>query len=332
MEAAEILQDDRLEIRNYIDVDLHDQMRRDVRAGLSRDQKTVPCKYLYDERGSQLFEEICATPEYYPTRIELDILDRHADDIMSFFRGRGGNLVEMGSGSNTKIRRLLDALDGQDRERVCYVPLDISPAALIEASRELLDLYDDLEVVGLVADFTRHLHLLPGGRKMIAFFGSSLGNFPPQAAADLLQGVARAMNPGDRFLLGLDMVKNPAVIEAAYNDRQGVTRQFNRNLLRHLNRALGADFNPADFDHLAFYDQDHDWVEVHLKAKRPVRVSIDDLSMTVEFEAGETIHTEICRKFSREAAEQTFARAGLRSVKWHTDPRGWCSLVQLARQ
>lgn len=331
MEAAEILRDDRLEIRNYIDVDLHDQMRRDVRVGLSRDQKTVPCKYLYDERGSRLFEEICTTPEYYPTRTELDILDQCAGDIMSFFHGQGGNLVEMGSGSNTKIRKLLDALDGDDRERVCYVPLDISPAALIEASRELLDLYDDLEVLGLVADFTRHLHLLPRGRKLIAFFGSSLGNFTPKAAAELLQGVAQAMNPGDRFLLGLDMVKSPAVIEAAYNDRQGVTRRFNRNLLRHLNRALGADFNPADFEHLAYYDQDRDWVEVHLQAKRPLQVSIDDLSMTVEFEAGETIHTEICRKFSRQDAEETFARAGLRPIRWHTDPQGWFSLVKLAR-
>jgi L-histidine N-alpha-methyltransferase len=332
VEAAAVLRDDRLEIRNYIDVDLQDQMRRDVRSGLTRDQKTVPCKYLYDERGSRLFEQICATPEYYPTRTELGILDRCAGKIMSFFRGRGGNLVEMGSGANTKIRKLLDAMDEGDRAGVLYVPLDISPAALIEASRELLDLYDDLEVLGLVADFTRHLHLLPPGRKMIAFFGSSLGNFSPEAAAELLRGVAKAMNPGDRFLLGLDMVKSPAVIEAAYNDRQGVTRRFSRNLLSHLNRSLGADFDPIDFEHVAFYDQDNDWVEVHLQATRPVRVSIDDLSMTIEFEAGETIHTEICRKFSRQGADVTFARAGLRPLEWHTDPRGWFSLVTLARR
>ncbi|MFH1057877.1 MAG: L-histidine N(alpha)-methyltransferase [Pseudomonadota bacterium] len=331
LKALKVARQERLELRNHLDLDFRSEMLRLVAEGLGAPNKWLHCKYLYDQRGSELFEAICQTPEYYPTRTELGILDRHAPAIMDFFNLHGGDLVEIGSGANQKVRCLLDSLTPQARGRLRYVPFDISETALIEAARELLDLYPELCVLGLVADYTRHLAAIPAGRKLVVFFGSSLGNFDEDASQAFLSGVAATLNRQDRFLLGLDMVKPTAVIEAAYNDAQGVTDRFIKNLLANVNRELGADFDLAAFDYHAFFNPARECMEMHLRARRPLTCRVGDLDLTVCLDAGETIHAEIAQKYSPERAREMFRRAGLAPTRWFSDDQGWFSLVELAR-
>ncbi|MCB2226109.1 MAG: L-histidine N(alpha)-methyltransferase [Desulfarculaceae bacterium] len=321
---------ERLEIHDYLDLDHREEMRRLVGEGLSAADKWLHCKYLYDQRGSELFDQICRTPEYYPTRTEMALLERHAGEIMDFFAWRGGDLVEMGSGSNQKIRLLLDGHAPRAGGHLRYVPFDISQSALEEAARELLELYPGLEVMGIVGDYTRHLAALPPGRKLVLFLGSTLGNFNEADGLALLRGVAAAMGPEDRFLLGLDMVKPVEVLEAAYNDAAGVTSRFIKNILAHLNRELGADFPLEHFEHHAFFNPQRECMEMHLRARRELSCRVGDLGMEVGFEPGETIHVEIARKFAPESARAMLEQAGFRLTRWFSDERGWFSLVELA--
>lgn len=331
MKARKIAEEERLEIRNYLDVDHREEMMRLVRQGLSAERKWLHCKYLYDQRGSELFDQICRTEEYYPTRTEMDILGRYAGEMMDFFNLRGGDLVEIGSGANTKIRFLLESLTPRARARLRYVPFDISETALVDSARELLEIYPELSVLGLVADYTRHLSTIPQGRKLLVFFGSSLGNFDEPTSLEFLRGVAAAMSRRDRFLLGLDMVKPVEIIEAAYNDAQGVTRRFTKNLLANLNRELNGDFDLDLFEHHAFFNPERECMEMHLVARRPVTCRLADLGMEVRFARGESIHAEISQKYSRERANGLFRRAGLAPARWFSDERGWFSLVELTR-
>ncbi len=321
----------RLQILNYLLEDDHGENGSEIITGLTQPQKRLPSKYFYDAYGSWLFEKICELPEYYLTRTELALLRKKSPEIMAFFKGDGGDLVELGSGSNRKIKILLDAVDGDGLRRLRYVPVDISDSALEEASRELLYDYEELDILGIIADFTRHLEVMPTGRKLITFLGSTIGNFSDPERISFLRQVAAAMQPGDRFLLGLDMVKSQDLLEAAYNDSQGVTAAFNRNILRNINRSLNADFNLADFDHRAVFVEDKERVEMHLKATRPTVARIADLRLPVALRAGETIHTEICQKFSQDRARRDFQKAGLTALEWFPDPRGWFSLVLLQK-
>jgi len=318
-----------LRILNYLSGDHREKMLDDILQGMTKRQKSIPAKYFYDARGSQLFDQICMTPEYYPTKTELSILDQSAPGIMQFFLKEGGDLVELGSGSNQKIRKLLDRTPYPGRGRIRYVPVDISRSCLLESAGELLEDYEDLTVLGVLADFTQSLSVLPRGRKLLTFFGSTIGNLTEPEALNLLRSVRGIMNRDDRFLLGMDMLKPIEIIEAAYNDRQGFTCDFNRNILAHIDRELGADFDPEDFEHLAFFNTGTEWVEMHLKARRNVTARIEDLGLSVEIKKGETIHTEICRKFTRERAQRLFQGAGLSVSRWFTDSRGWFSLVEL---
>ena len=324
-------QDNRLQILNFLLEDNRIETGREIIAGLTRRQKRLPSKYFYDTHGSWLFERICDLPEYYLTRTELAILQEKSSEIMAFFNEAFGDLVELGSGSNRKIKILLDALDGPGLRRLRYVPVDISESALYAASQELTYEYDDLTVMGIIADFTRHLEVLPEGRKLITFLGSTIGNFTDAERHTFLQGVARAMNPEDRFLLGLDMLKSPDFIEAAYNDGQGVTAAFNKNILASLNRSFNADFNVADFEHQAVFVEEKERVEMHLQATRETSARIADLNLQVSCRQGETIQTEICKKFSRARAQRDFQKADLVATRWFTDPRGWFSLVMLKK-
>lgn len=320
-----------LEIRDYLDGDLRQEMMRDARQGLSGGSKSLPPKYFYDELGSCLFEEICETPEYYPTRVEMEILRDNAAGIMEFFAEENGDLVELGSGSNRKVRTLLDEVDPDLLELIRYVPLEISEGALRQSARELIQCYPGLRVLGLMADFTRHLEALPPGRKLIIFLGGSIGNFTTNQAVNLLSTLAGAMGPRDRFVLGLDMVKPVDTLERAYNDAAGVTERFNLNILTNINRGLNGDLDPEDFEHLAFFNQEEEQIEMHLKAVRPVQARIKDLDLEVEMEPGQTIHTEISRKFTMNSASRDFHRAGLKPLRWMQDQSGWFSLVELAK-
>jgi L-histidine N-alpha-methyltransferase len=322
---------ERLEILNCLVEDSSEEIGKDIVEGMTQPQKRLPSKYFYDAHGSWLFERICCLPEYYLTRTELAILEQTAPEIMNFFSEDAGDLVELGSGSNRKIKVLLDAANVIGLPKVRYVPVDISESALFEASQELLDRYEDLHILGVIADFTRHLEVLPRGRKLITFLGSTIGNFPREERITFLREVAGIMNPKDRFILGLDMIKPTEIIEAAYNDSQGVTSEFNKNILRHINRSLNADFNLADFEHLAVFVEEKERIEMHLRAKCQTTARISDLDLSVACRPGETIHTEICKKFSRENATKDFHKAGLVATRWFTDPEGWFSLVMLRK-
>jgi len=303
-------------------------MASDVRAGLTAENKSIPSKYFYDARGSELFENICSLPEYYLTRREMALLDENADELVDGFAD--GDLVELGAGSNRKIRTLLDAMGGSRRATIRYVPLDVSEAALVESGKELVAIYPELEVMGVVGDFNRHLNLIESDRsKVVLFLGSTIGNLDEHESRVFLRSVAEIMGPEDRLLLGLDMVKPREILEAAYNDSQGVTAEFNKNVLRVLNRDLGGDFDLNDFEHVAFFNERDEHVEMHLRAERSLRVRIADPGLTVNFDRGETIRTEISRKFSRSSAEKMVEAAGLRTERWHWDSKKWFAVAEI---
>jgi len=319
-----------LVVQNHLRARAETQIAEDVRRGLSGPRKTLPSKYFYDARGSRLFERICELPEYYQTRTEMSILRENAAILTRDFHD--GDLVELGSGANWKIRTVLEGMDRQLRSQTRYVPVDVSQTALVAASKGLLQLYPELTVMGIVGDFTKHLPELPCGRmKLILFFGSTIGNLTVRESRSFLTEVAAKLCPDDRLLLGLDMIKPVSVLNAAYNDSQGVTEQFNKNVLCVINRELEADFDTDDFEHIAFYDPEQERVEMHLRAIRPLQVEIADLKLTVAFEAGETILTEISRKFSRDSAARMVHEAGMTIARWHSDPNDWFSIAEIVR-
>jgi L-histidine Nalpha-methyltransferase len=290
----------------------------DVLDGLTKPFKEIPPKHFYDSRGSQLFERICELPEYYPTRTETAILEERALEIVAT-AGSPSELVELGSGSTLKSRMLLDAMESPTR----YVPVDVSERMVREAADELVVEYAGLEVHGVVGDFERHLGEVPppdGEGRLVALLGGTIGNFPPGSRRRLLRDVRGMLGPGDSFLLGTDLVKDPAIIEAAYNDSAGVTAEFNRNVLHVINRELGADFDPDAFEHVAFFDRRRGWVEMRLRARRACTVFVADLNLQVEFAAGEELRTEISAKFTPERLERDFNAAGLELERLWTDP------------
>lgn len=295
-------------------------LARDVRAGLGAERKSLPPKYFYDERGAKLFDAICDTAEYYPTRSEQALLKRIAGDVVE--RVRPTDVVELGSGSARKTRVILDAIErivGSCR----YVPFDVSEEMLRASSRRLLEDYDWLVVHGVVGDYDRHLDQLPAGeRRLFLFLGGTIGNFSPGHDARFLGRVARELGADDRLLLGTDLIKDPALLDAAYNDAQGITAAFNRNVLRVLNRELGGRFDLADFEHVAFYDAEQQRIEMHLRARRRHDVRIEALDLTVHFERGETILTEISRKFSQASVCRLLRQGGLEPCEWYVPEDG----------
>jgi len=289
----------------------YEAFARDVAQGLAAPQKTLPAKYFYDARGSQLYEQLCALPEYYPYRAERDILATYAAEIYADM----GHvpLVEFGSGNAAKTRYLLTAYEHAGRPFL-YCPVDISRAALEESAQKLLAEYSHLSIRAVHADFAgnpgviRALHL---DKKAMAFFGSNLGNFSPAESLDFLQGIAVMMGPEDVFLLGIDLKKSPTLLLPAYDDAQGVTAAFNLNLLHRINRELGANFNVPGFEHLAPYNAEHGRIEMHLRSRMAQQVTIGQTAQTIHFAAGETIHTENSYKYSVEDIRALGRRAHL---------------------
>ncbi|WP_435600835.1 L-histidine N(alpha)-methyltransferase [Streptomyces sp. C10-9-1] len=292
-------------------------LRADVRRGLARTPKALPPKWFYDGRGSELFEEITRLPEYYPTRAEREILAERAGEIAAATGAR--TLVELGSGSSEKTRFLLDALTGLRS----YVPVDVSESALRGAAEGLLAERPGLDVHALIADFTREVEL-PGtpGPRLVAFLGGTIGNLLPAERAAFLGMVRGLMSPGDALLLGTDLVKDEEVLVRAYDDAAGVTAAFNKNLLSVLARELGSDADPEDFDHVAVWDREQEWIEMRLRARRALTVKIRELDLVVPFEAGEELRTEVSAKFRQEGVRRELAAAGLEPVRWWTDAAG----------
>lgn len=297
-------------------------LRSEVLAGLcgeSRPRELSP-KWLYDERGSRLFDEITRLPEYYPTRREREILLAHAGDVA---RASGADtLVELGSGSSEKTRLLLDALRRTGRLSR-FVPFDVSEAFLRRAAEAVAREYPGLHVHAVVGDFERHLGRLPrGGRRLVAFLGGTIGNLKPAGRARFYAELASGMEPGEGLLLGTDLLKCRERLFAAYNDGAGVTAAFNRNVLNVLNRELGADFEPEAFEHLAPFDEENGWVEMRLISTRPQAVRLPVLERYVNFAEGEVLRTEVSCKFHPEQVEAELSAAGLRLVELWTDAAG----------
>jgi L-histidine N-alpha-methyltransferase len=300
-------------------------MAADVRAGLTRPFKELSPRYFYDERGSQLFEDITELPEYYPTRCEREILQEQSEAICEA-ANHPASLIELGSGSARKTRVLLDAM----RDACCletYCPVDISEEITRDTAERIAEEYDDVEVRGLVCDFELDLERIPvGGPRLIAFLGGTIGNFPPQQRAGFLHRIGNLLGPKDRMLLGTDLVKDPATLEAAYNDPQGVTADFNKNVLSVLNRELGADFDLDAFEHVARWDRENLWVDIRLRSLANQVVTVSALDMLVPFAAGEEMRTEISTKFARPGLEGIYADAGLQMTDWFTDGDGLYAL------
>ena len=299
----------------------------DLREGLSRPQKELPPKYFYDARGSALFEAITRLPEYYLTRAERALLERWMPAWIG--ETRPGALVELGAGSAEKTRILLDAIAAAaDGRRAAYVPVDVSAEFLDETAVRLSAEYPSIDVVPLAADFTAAFTLpaeLP--RPVLhAFLGSTIGNFSPEEAVALLRGARGRMGEGDWFLMGVDLRKDPAVIEAAYNDSQGVTAAFNLNMLRVLNAAAGTDFDPDAFDHRAFYDTAGHRIEMHLVSRAAQAVTVPGVGV-FPFRAGETLRTEISCKHDRASVEAMLAAAGMRLARWETGPEALFAIL-----
>ena len=294
-----------------------DTLVDDVRHGLTRSFKELPPKYFYDERGSELFDRITTLPEYYPTRCERQILNRHAPRIVRATDAE--ELVELGSGTASKTRALLYAMAGHGSLRR-YVPFDFDPSVVEACALELTELYPGLDVHGVVGDFGRDLDRIPdGNRRLFAFLGGTIGNLAPDERAEFLSGLREQMGPEDRLVIGTDLVKDRYVLEAAYNDSAGVTAEFNRNVLRVINEGLDADFNPEAFEHVAFFDEANSWIEMRLRANGAQRVRIDGADLEVTFADGEEIRTEISAKFTREAVDRELRVAGLRLDEFFTD-------------
>ena len=293
-------------------------MAADVRAGLTKPFKELSPRYFYDERGSELFERITDLPEYYPTRCERAILERDAAEIVAA-AGGPATLIELGSGSAAKTRVLLSAMRDADCLEA-YAPVDIAEDITRRTADAIAAEYA-IPVHGLVCDYELDLERIPlGGPRMIAFLGGTIGNFVPAQRASFLRRVSNLLGSEDRFLLGTDLVKDRATLEAAYNDSQGVTAEFNKNVLAVLNHELGADFDLDLFEHSAFWDDDNLWIDIRLRSTARQLVEFEALDLLVPFDRGEEMRTEISTKFAREGLQGIFAEAGLEMVAWWTDP------------
>jgi L-histidine N-alpha-methyltransferase len=313
--------------------DMARALRADVVAGLTTEPLTagtkfLPPKWFYDARGSELFEQITLLPEYYPTRAERQILTDRAGEIARHTGAK--TLLELGSGYSTKTRLLLDALTVHGTLGA-FVPMDVSPTALESAAERIEADYPGLAVHNIVGDLTRHLaHLPGGGDRMVAFLGGTIGNLVPAERAAFLADLRSVLDRGEFLLLGTDLVKDPRVLVPAYDDAQGVTAEFNRNVLHVLNRELGADFDVDGFAHVALWDAEQEWIEMRLRARWPMRVTIPAVGLVVDFAAGEELRTEVSAKFRRSGVERELAGAGFTLDHWWTDADGLFA-VSLAR-
>jgi L-histidine Nalpha-methyltransferase len=304
----------------------------DVLDGLTKPFKELPPKHLYDARGAALFDRICELPEYYPTRTEREILHACADLIVR--RTGMAELVELGSGTAAKTRVLLSAME-RAGTLWRYVPFDVAEQVVRDCAAALADEYPGLSIHGIVGDFERHLAKIPRPERdrprVVAFLGGTIGNFPPGARRRFLRSLAGLLTSGDYLLLGTDLVKDIDVLEAAYDDAQGVTAEFNRNVLHVLNRELAADFETDLFEHVAFFDPDREWIEMRLRARRACHVRIDALDLELDFDRGEELRTEISARFTRDRLKADYAAAGLELAEWFTDDDGLFAL-SLARR
>jgi L-histidine N-alpha-methyltransferase len=314
----------------HVRVDESADMAAEVRRALTAGRPWLPCKYFYDDRGSALFERITLLPEYYQTRTEEALLARIADDVVA--RVAPTELVELGSGAGRKIALLLEAM-GRGGRPARLVLFDINSLFLDASARRIAARFPDTDVHRVIGDFTRDLTVLgPGGGRLAVFLAGTIGNIHPDDVPRFLARVARQLEPGDALLVGLDLVKDVARLEAAYNDSAGVTAEFNRNILRHLNEVLGADFDADAWEHLAFYDARRAWIEMRLRASVDCHVSIPGARLELDFRAGDEISTEISCKYTRSSFARSLPGTALALDRWYTDADHLFALALLRRE
>ncbi len=319
---------DHIAISNFLLAERESEVVDAIFRGLTAAPKQISSRFFYDATGSRLFEEITALPEYYPTPTEMSILQRVAGDVLS--HNHYSDIVELGSGDCSKISVLLDACEEKQINELRYFPVDVSEDAVMKSAEELIDKYPWLKVHGILADFMKHLHILPGeGNRLICFFGSTLGNLENDQAIDFVRHVKRSMKKGDALLLGLDMVKDTKVLEKAYNDQQGITAKFNMNSLQVVNQIAGTNFDPVNFQHKAFFNPERSRIEMHLKAMKEQLVTSPRFPEKLVIKKGETIHTENSRKFTHDDISELANASDLSIQGIYNDQKEYFSLVQL---
>ncbi|MFB6340136.1 L-histidine N(alpha)-methyltransferase [Saccharicrinis sp. FJH62] len=315
-----------LTISNYLSTENESDVLHEILDGLKAEQKYISSRFFYDEKGSALFEEITSLPEYYPTKTETAILKANATNIPGHYTNI--DIIELGSGDCTKISVLLDAVQKNRMKHINYIPVDVSEAAVLKSADILSLKYPGLTIHGLLADFLKHLDQLPGEQKrLICFFGSTLGNLDRKQATNFLMNLKRIMNPGDQLILGLDMVKNISILHKAYNDSQEITARFNKNILNVINEIIQTDFDTRNFEHYAFYNEQEARIEMHLKAAKNMRISSPLFDEKIDIKAGETIHTENSHKFTLADIRKFETLTGLKIQNIYTDKEQWFSLV-----
>lgn len=308
-----------------------DTVKKEIIEGLTAPSKSISSKFFYDQKGSELFEEITRLEEYYPTRCEKEILSGAISELDIGFRNL--DVVELGSGDSSKIVSIFRQIPANLLSGIRYYPVDISQSALENAVKDISKKFTLKSITGIAADFHHQLHLIPAHNKRLFFFlGSTIGNFSPDEVQEFMTTLGSSMNKGDSLVLGVDMVKEIPVIEAAYNDRKGVTAKFNKNILNVMNDTIGADFNLENFDHLAFYDTKNHKIEMHLKAKSNLRIELKDQDLNICFRKDETIHTENSYKFTGNQLEKIGSYGGMVVKKIISDSNGWFSLVHYVRK
>lgn len=317
-------------IENFLKKNSADQIEKNILMNLTGSQKKISSTFFYDEKGSKLFEKITSLPEYYLTRTEIPLIKQAADYLKESFRNV--TIIEFGSGDPTKISLLLDSIPDEYRETISYVPFDVSDAAIQESCNLLLQDFPGLNIHGIIANFTTQLDVIPKKtNKIICFLGSTIGNFSKEQSKEFLSDVYEIMHPGDRLLLGFDMVKNKEIIEKAYNDSQKITEQFNKNILSVVNTLVGTDFNPENFKHIAFYNEELSRIEMHLKAIKQMEISSSKYSSHIHINKDELIHTENSHKFTIEQIKKLVASADLEIERIFADEKNWFNLVLLTK-
>ena len=306
-----------------ITIDVHvnnlnpDEFKAEIRNGLLSHPRKLPTKYFYDDLGSQLFEQICKLPEYYQTRTEHQLLKSIAEDIIS--RTAADELVELGSGAATKTRVLLDAM-AQAQQLKFYVPFDVSEGIVRRVAEELVREYEGLKVHGVVGDFFSHLEHIPdGGRRLVILLGGTIGNMNPETASKFLASVYEEMDPGDFFLLGVQLVTDVEKLEAAYNDAAGITARFNKNMLQVLKRLIDANFDLNSFDHVARFNEKEHRIEMHLRSAHDQVIAIPELNLTLHLNKGEEILTEISTKYTQKQVDILLSKVGFTPIEWYND-------------
>ncbi|WP_340820256.1 L-histidine N(alpha)-methyltransferase [Methanolobus sp. WCC4] len=300
-------------------------------AGLRSYPKMIPSMFFYDHRGSELFEHITGLEEYYPPKIEIPLLASTARKLRHELKDC--DIVELGSGDCSKISVFLDEVPEDIRATMAYYPVDVCKEAIEKSACNLHVKYPEMEIHGITADFLEHMEKIPGDRKrFFCFFGSTIGNLSEAKAMEFMGNLGEVMNDEDRLILGMDMVKDIDVIERAYNDSQGVTAEFNKNILNVTNDNLGTNFDPDDFEHVAFFNREYSRIEMHLRAKRDMEITVPGLNEKMIIVKDEMIHTENSHKYTAKDIEKLADAAGLDVEEVFTDDRKWFSLVEMVKR